>query len=190
MPIKIRCLCGNFLLAPEERIGQTGVCPSCKRSITVERPKEEESGRNGNLATAQEKPPTPKRKRSFIRFVLASFVYLTFSLLLAFIIGLHTVALTQVDKLVEKSPTVQENWLIYRDIVETVRDDQKDFFVRRVYAPIAKLCCSQSTETTKKESALSPKPLSSKDPKQPENPQPAVSESPKPPASETPQPPK
>lgn len=36
MPLKIRCSCGAILLAPEERIGQTGKCPSCNRSIAVD----------------------------------------------------------------------------------------------------------------------------------------------------------
>ena len=57
MPIKIRCACGNVLLAPEDRIGQTGKCPACNRSITVELPPAEAE----KLAAAQEeKKPLPE----------------------------------------------------------------------------------------------------------------------------------
>ena len=86
MPIKIRCACGNILLAPEERLGQIGKCPGCDLSIPVELPKlknEEIPSKSQSIKTTA--------KFSFLCKFLSLGIYLVFFLLLACFLALHLV---------------------------------------------------------------------------------------------------
>lgn len=100
MPLKIRCSCGAVLLAPEERIGQIGKCPSCNRSISVDlsMSKTQEIMQKLELEktqrTEQEKfnnaPANEKKvKKSFINKILSLFIYSIFFILVTGLFFIH-----------------------------------------------------------------------------------------------------
>jgi hypothetical protein len=132
MPIKIRCSCGNILMAPEERIGQTGHCPSCNRAITVELPSTEpdsmsdtaESAKNPEPAAVP--APVKPRKRSFIVRLAALGLYLFFFLLAGGMTALHVGTENDIRSLhIEHPAWLQEEWQADCELLLISRADQQ-----------------------------------------------------------------
>lgn len=138
MPIKIRCACGNILLSPEERVGQTGRCPACNRAITVELPapiKEsavdtkpiEAISTTGEIPKELQKTPKP----SWLVRLVSLGVYLFFILLSGGIVALHVFTPQEILSLeISKSPKINEIWTIARESFLVVRNEQRHCYTK------------------------------------------------------------
>ena len=119
MPIKIRCACGNVMLAPEERVGQTGNCPACNRAITVDLPAgsegvPEQAGAEG--PAQQPHQPLGMQKVSFVNRLFSALVYLVFFGLLGSLIMLHYSSDRTLSRIQPKKPAfLKKYWQENRD---------------------------------------------------------------------------
>jgi hypothetical protein len=111
MAIKIRCACGNLMLVPNNRLGQTGNCPACNRSITVQLSQDMNSllADSKDSSVAQELSTNQKKKKSVINKLLTLFVYSCFLLLIS-----TSVLIFAADKVkpkyLQKVPAMEEIW--------------------------------------------------------------------------------
>ena len=130
MPIKIRCACGNILLAPEDRIGETGKCPACNRSIKVELPATEAekiaAARDGGPQSMKFSPS--KKKRSFLSRLIATSIYVFFLILLAFTTSIHYFSHGQITNLKFQQPYLQKTWAYCQETVLMIRTTQREYF--------------------------------------------------------------
>ncbi len=132
MLIKIRCACGNVLLAPENRVGQAGQCPSCNRSITVRIPHCHHEGattyQDENEASLENF--LPKDKPSFLLRLLSAFFYLLSILIFVSVITLHVFTKEQIKDSAVSYPWLQEHWEEYKEPIIMVRDVQRSWYYR------------------------------------------------------------
>lgn len=134
MPIKIRCGCGNILMAPDERIGQTGHCPACNRAITVELPSGEPESMSDTAESAKSPEPAgttlpaavkPVRRTLFTRLGTLC-VYLLFLALTTAIVCLHVFTPQQLDQLeVSQCAWLDEQWQASRELLFEARAEQR-----------------------------------------------------------------
>ncbi len=156
MPIKIRCACGNVLLAPEDRVGDTGKCPACNRSIKVEMPRSSDTRKLLPQPENTAKEDTSKyfmlkRKPSWIRRILSFPVYALFLLLVLFMISSQYLQEGEVKRLCNLY-IPQEAWL--QEQILFIRKSHRDFFLTQIYCPLAayyKKITQQESEKTHQE---------------------------------------
>ena len=139
MPIKIRCACGNVLLAPEDRVGEVGKCPNCNRSIKVEMPRSSDTKKllphpeNETKEDASLKHFTLRRKPSWIRRILSFPVYTVFLLLLLFVISIQSFSEAKIiaycNQYVPDEIWLQEQILLTRNV-------HRNFFLTKIYSPL------------------------------------------------------
>lgn len=177
MPIKIRCACGNVLLAPEDRVGETGKCPNCNRSIKVEMPRSSDTKKllpHPENEKEESKHFILKRKPSWIRRILAFPVYAIFLLLVSFIVSIHSFSEVEIQTLCQKY-IPDEIWAM--DQIFFVRESHRNFFLTQIYQPLALYykkfypdAPASQGENKKKESAEQSIPEKKESPLKPETP--------------------
>ncbi|WP_372370855.1 hypothetical protein [Candidatus Uabimicrobium sp. HlEnr_7] len=138
MPLKIRCSCGAILLAPEERIGQTGKCPSCNRSIAVDlsMSKTQEIMHKLELEKTQRMEqhqlnstqPTNSNiaKKSIIHKILTLLIYVVFFGLVTGTLFLHYSK--DIRNINVNNSTMKDLWQNYKEPLHEIREIHRAWY--------------------------------------------------------------
>ena len=133
MPIKIRCVCGNVLLAPEDRVGQTGKCPTCNRAITVESPYSKNTdSKTGKTANAKlvkgDNLKFRAKKKSLVNKFFSLLIYLIFFILIFSLFSLHYFSEQEITKFSFKNKKLQEIWTENQSFILLIKEAHSSFF--------------------------------------------------------------
>ena len=138
MPLKIRCSCGAILLAPEERIGQTGKCPSCNRSIAVDLSMSKtqeimhklELEKTQRMEQQQLSTTQPMNsniaKKSLIHKMLTLLIYIVF---LALVFGITVLHYSEDIRTIEiESTALKDTWEDCKEPLYEIREIHRAWF--------------------------------------------------------------
>ena len=152
MQIKIRCTCGNMLMVPEERVGHTGKCPACDRSITVKSPELEEGSQTESKKKYISPSPRNEKKFSFFGFIISLLIYAIFFILLAGFISLHYFDSKQISAfdVKEGSSGIKKIWKCYKPTILFLKKSQGKI-CKKLFLDGKKLFEKKKTITHQKE---------------------------------------